>query len=244
MHPVIHIGIIAVPSYGLFVALGFAIAFWTKRRESRRLGFTQEPGYRWVGFGALAGAVVGSKLGMLLYVSPTEWLELLADLARFELGGKTMIGALAGGYLGVELTKKQVGITHSTGDAFAVAIPLGQAFGRIGCFLGGCCYGASSGLPWSVVTHDAARHPVQLYEALLDITLALALFAMREEPRPSGHLFRYCLIGYACIRLVLDPLRGDQRQTWFAMSAVQIFCAVAVGVLALSLLRKPRGAYV
>ena len=243
MHPVLYLGTMAVPSYGLCVALGFLVALWTKRCESRRLGYVQDARFRFIGLGALAGAVVGSKLGMLLYVSPAEWVDMLVDLTRFELGGKTMIGGLAGGYLGVELTKKWLGITHSTGDAFAVAIPLGQAIGRVGCFLGGCCYGAPSDLPWHVTLHDAARHPVQLYEAALDLTLALALFAIRNEPRPAGYLFRYCLIGYACIRVLLDPLRGDERQTWFALSAVQIFCMFAAAMLLLSVLRKPRQAY-
>jgi prolipoprotein diacylglyceryltransferase len=48
------------------------------------------------------------------------------------------MAGLIGGYIGVELANKRVGITESTGDAFAVAVPLAQAVGRVGGLLNGC----------------------------------------------------------------------------------------------------------
>lgn len=240
MHPILRLGPLAVPMYGLFVGLGFVLAAWLKRSESRRLGYVEHPAYRWVGLGALGGAVIGSKLGMLLYIESAQWWRVLTDLLHFEVGGKTIVGALAGGYLGVELTKKLVGIQHSTGDAFAVAIPAGQALGRVGCLLGGCCYGAPCSLPWAVELQGALRHPVQLYEALLDVALAALLYAVRTRPRPAGQLFRLFLIGYACIRVALDPLRGDEHRSWYGFSLVQVFCLVAAAGFTLGLLRRPR----
>ena len=85
---------------------------------------------------------------------------------------KTVIGGITGGFIGVELTKKKIGYPHSTGDAFALAITLGHAIGRIGCFLVGDCEGATCNLPWAITFPVDSYivgpvHPTQLYECFL-----------------------------------------------------------------------------
>jgi phosphatidylglycerol:prolipoprotein diacylglycerol transferase len=229
-------------AYGVCVALAFLVAFAVKRAEERRLGYGRSPGYRWVGLGALGGAVVGAKVGMLLYVPFEEWLTLLGELASLRFDGKTVLGGLAGGYLGVEGAKRLAGVRHSTGDAFAVAIPLGQAVGRVGCTLAGCCHGAPTDVPWAVEVAGVLRHPAPLYEAGLDVLLALALFAVRKAERPQGHLFRYFLVGYACIRFALDPLRGDAKVWVGPLSLAQLFCLAVAAAFLLSLRRRPGAA--
>jgi prolipoprotein diacylglyceryltransferase len=185
--------------------------------------------------GALLGAVLGAKLGMLLYVDPSAWRSVLDDLLGLETNGKTVIGALAGGYAGVEIAKRLVGIRSSTGDAFAVAVPLSLGIGRVACLLGGCCYGTPTEQAWSVWLAGANRHPVQLYEATLDFALAGLVFAVREQPRRSGNLFKLSLIGYAMIRVLVDPFRGDERVWLGPVSAVQVVCLGAAVVLILAL---------
>jgi len=218
---------VPVSGYAVFVGLGFALAFLIRRAERRRLGFANDPRHRWVGVGALLGAVVGAKLGMLLFEPVDALLATLARLASLDFSGKTVVGALIGGYLGVELTKKIVGIRHSTGDGFAVALPVAQGFGRIGCLLHGCCYGTPFGGAWSVFVHGAARHPAQLYEAVLDLALAAWLWSSRERPRPAGHLFRRYLVGYALIRFVVEFFRGDPVNVWGPLTSVQWLCLLA-----------------
>ncbi len=110
--------------YGLCVSMGVVAALVIRRSENKRLGYDRHPRYALVGLGCLLGAVLGSKIGMLL-----------TEAAHFSFAGKTILGALAGGYVLGELTKWLVGIRFSTGDALAVALPVGQAFGRLGCFL-------------------------------------------------------------------------------------------------------------
>jgi prolipoprotein diacylglyceryltransferase len=140
----------------------------------------------------------------------------------------------------VEITKKLVGITRSTGDAFAVAVPLSLGVGRIACLLGGCCYGTASQVAWAVHLAGSSRHPVQLYEAALDVALAAMIYRVREQPRREGDLFKLSLLGYAAIRVVLDPFRGDARVWLGPVSAVQITCLLAGVVLLWALRRAPR----
>ncbi|GIS58254.1 MAG: hypothetical protein CM1200mP2_04790 [Planctomycetaceae bacterium] len=60
-----------------------------------------------------------------------------------------MLG-LAGGYAGVEFGKWYSRVKVSTGDSFAVSIPVAVAIGRLACFTNGCCHGIATGLPWGV----------------------------------------------------------------------------------------------
>lgn len=228
------------PSYGLFVGLGFLLAFLVKRAEDQRLGYGRSRGYRVVTVGALVGAVIGSKLGMLLYLPWHEWVEMMSSTLALRVGGKTILGAIAGGYLGVELAKKVAGVRHSTGDAYALALPVGQAFGRLGCFFTGCCAGSplgSTGPGPLGLTH----HPVQLYEAFGLLVLTAVLFVLRKRTLVAGQLFRGFLVGFALLRFVVDFYRGDARlfisgRPGEGLSYVQVFCALAaIGFAALAL---------
>jgi prolipoprotein diacylglyceryltransferase len=222
------VGGVAIPSYAVLVTLGLLAAAWVRRREIVRLGYDREPGHAAIGFAALFGGLFGSKLGMLLFVPPAEVLRLGLAALDGDFTGKTVVGGIAGGYLGVEIAKRVVGIRHSTGDAFAVSMPLAQGIGRIGCFLHGCCVGAVSTGPLAVDLAGVPRLPTQLFESAADLALAGWLWTIRTRPRPAGHLFRRALVGYAAIRLTLEPLRGDTGWRIGPLTAVQVFCALAI----------------
>lgn len=207
-----------------------------KRWHERRLGLAQRhPRYRFLWVICLAGAVLGAKLGMLLYVPVSRMPELWQGMLQLRFDGKTIIGALTGGYVFGEIGKKLLGIRYSTGDALAIALPVGQAIGRVGCAIGGCCYGAPCALPFF------SRHPAQLYEAGLDLALAAALFAIRDEPRPAGHLFRYYLIGYCAIRVGIDVFRGEPQPMLGPLSYAQVYCSAAAVILGASVVLSKRG---
>ena len=228
-----------VPAYAVFVGAAFVVAVLVRRIEARRLGFDRDPRHRWIALGALLGAMVGAKAGMLLF-TPDAVDDLLAALLRFDFSGKTVIGGLAGGFVGVEVAKKLVGVATRTGDAYAIAVPLAQAVGRVGCFLHGCCWGAPSSLPWAVEVHGAARHPVQLYEAGLDLLLAALLYAVRGRGFPAGNLFRRYLVGYAVIRFCMEELRGDPSVAVGPFTAPQVVALLAGGAFAIGIARSER----
>jgi prolipoprotein diacylglyceryltransferase len=220
----------------VFVALAFVVAWRVRKLELARLGHQTWPGYQWVLVGALLGAIVGAKLGMLMF-EPTLRLDRMLSL---DFTGKTVVGGLIGGYIGVELAKKLVGIKQSTGDAFAVAIPLAQAVGRVGCLLNGCCYGTPLEGPLAVDLADVGRHPTQIYESVLLLVLSGWLWSIRHKPRPAGHLFRRYLVGYALIRFGLEFVRGDPAVHWGALSVVQVVCLAAAAVFTGLIVRGER----
>ena len=215
------------PGYAAFVGLGLVAGYVAKSVEEKRLNLLDSSNRRWVTAGALLGAMIGAKLGLLLYMPVSEWQESIAQLLMEEWGGRTILGALFGGFVGVELAKKALGITIATGDPYAIGLPLGQALGRVGCFLGGCCYGR----PLEHSVFGLTTHPAQLYEGALDLTVAITLFAIRKQPRAPGLLFRYYLLSYAAIRFVMDFFRGDEKQVFGPLSYAQWFvlaCAMAL----------------
>jgi len=224
-------------AYSAFVGTGALVSLRVKAVEERRLGYRRQENYRFVAVGCLLGAVIGAKLGLLLYEPWSEVVQVGRNMADFRFDGNTILGALAGGYAFGEITKWLVGVTFSTGDALAVSLPIGQAIGRIGCFFGGCCYGTTTAVPWAVMQAGALRHPVQLYEAVLDAGLAMFLFSIRDRPRTPGHLFRYYLIGYGVLRIGIEAFRGEPQRMLGPIGFAQIFSAAGVLVVGVSVLR-------
>ena len=240
MYPTLFtVSAIPVQSYAIFVLLAFVVAWRVRKTELARLGHRKWPGYHWVLVGALVGAVVGAKLGMFMF-EPTLRIDQMLSL---DFTGKTVVGGLIGGYLGVELAKKRVGITQSTGDAFAVAVPLAQAVGRVGCLLNGCCYGTVFSGAWSMKLDEISRHPTQIYESILLLLLAAWLWSIRQRPAPAGHLFRRYLVGYALIRFSLEFLRGDPSLHWGPLSIVQLVCLAAAVLFGALIIRGERTGY-
>jgi prolipoprotein diacylglyceryltransferase len=197
----------------VFETLGYAAGYAVFRAQRARQGDVVAEPQRWTVLAAAAvGALIGSRLLGLAEQGPTveaAWRSgrLLALL--FTPGGKTIVGGLLGGWLGVELAKRLSGIHRRTGDLFALPLCVGIAVGRIGCLLAGLAddtYGQPTSLPWAVDLGDGiGRHPVQIYEILF---LALLAFVIaRPTQWPEGARFRIFLASYLAWRVVIDFLK-------------------------------------
>ena len=185
--------------------------------------------------GAAVGALVGSRVLGLAEQWPTvaeAWrgghlLQLL-----FAPGGKTIVGGLLGGWLGVEVIKRLSGIRRRTGDLFAIPLCIGIAVGRVGCLLAGFTddtYGMPNAFPWAVDFGDGiGRHPVQLYEILF--LIGLAIFLVRRTQWREGARFRIFLASYLGWRLVIDFLKP--QPLLYGMNLIQWSCAAGLAVLA------------
>ena len=190
--------------------LGFRIYLWQRRHH----GDAIDTGTRWsIVAAAIAGAAVGSKL-LFWFEDPALTWQHRGDLV-FLMSGKTIVGGLVGGLIGVEVTKLALGVHRSTGDLFAVALAIGAAIGRIGCFLSGLedqTYGIATSLPWGIDFGDGVRrHPTQLYEALFLVALAIVLARASRRPHENGDLFMGFMTAYAAFRLLIDFLKPEPR---------------------------------
>lgn len=202
--------------YGVLVATGFLLGLWSASRRGQRDGIPGEV-IADLGIWLMLGAIVGARL---LHVI-SYWREEFADKPLWEIfmirhGGLVFYGGLIGASLAtIFYTRLKALPLWKLADALAPSIALGQVFGRLGCFLNGCCYGLPTHLPWAVYypagnpTHGTGVHPTQLYEALLDLGLYAGLAWFYRRKRFDGQVFALYLIAYALLRASVEFFRGD-----------------------------------
>ena len=225
----------------LAYATGFAVYRWMRARQG---DIVAEP-QRWTVLAAAAvGALVGSRLLGLSEQWPTveqAWrsgrmLELLLSP-----GGKTIVGGLLGGWLGVEIVKKFSGIKRRTGDLFALPLCVGIAAGRVGCLIAGLAddtYGNPTKLPWAVDLGDGiGRHPVQVYEMLFLILLGMVVST--EAKLPEGLRFRIFLGSYLGWRVVIDFLKPQPLMD--GLNLIQWSCLAGIVLLVVDEVVARRG---
>lgn len=178
--------------------------------------------------GAAAGAFLGSHI-----VGIFENPPLLAHFNWvYFLGNKTIVGGMLGGLIGVELTKKQLHITVSSGDLMVYPLILAMIIGRIGCFLTGLddgTYGIPSRLPWAINFGDGIpRHPTNLYEILFWVILWIVLYNIEKcKQLADGARFKFFLSAYLAFRFFIEFIKPDYFFS-FGLSVIQLVCLAGI----------------
>ncbi|OGN89284.1 MAG: hypothetical protein A2158_01740 [Chloroflexi bacterium RBG_13_46_14] len=175
-----------------------------------------------VGSVGMLSGIIGAKLSMLVFLGPAEFWRLLPTITSH---GSALFGGLTFGYFAVTVTERILKIDRCTGDLIAPFLPLGQAIGRLGNFLAGDAFGIPASLPWAVYQGGAYRHPVQIYEMVLDLLLFAFLWRRRYTSFRDGELFAMYLVVYAVIRFPLEFLRYQPTPLYFlGLTLVQWMC--------------------
>lgn len=235
------IGPLTVHWYGVMMALGFmaGLLTWTivGRGSKRSFNYCSDLMF-WVMVSGIAGARVA-------YVV-SEWSHYMHNplsILRVDQGGLIYYGGFIGSGVALYVFAKRHGESIlSLMDFVATAVPLAHAFGRVGCFLNGCCFGrVCEGVPgvrfpaqslvwWDHVSsgqvlrfsaHSLPVHPVQLYEASLNIGVYLLILWHYRRRRHEGSTTALYLLTYPVARFVLELFRGHERVRWFGMPVAQ-----------------------
>ncbi len=250
MHPdLFSIGFLHVKTYGCCMALGFLAAWQVLAHLCRRTGRQFDPlGNLLVAL--MASGVVGSRIAYVIEHWQSEFAARPMDIVRIDQGGLMFYGGLI---LATVTFACWCAIRRESplavGDLLCVAIPLGHAFGRVGCLFYGCCYGRLSESPLAIsfprgspAWHEqlslgqiasTAREslpvlPTQLFEAAANLALFAILFACyRRFRRGTTALY---LIGYALVRFPMECLRGDPRAAVGPFSISQTISLVLLGL--------------
>lgn len=209
----------------VFEALGYAIGFQTyrilrKRRNDEKLDVET---FLWV----LAGCITGAMLGSKLLAWAESWPEYRARWGDvvFWMGGKTIVGGLIGGWIGVEIVKRILRVRVRTGDLYVVPLCVGMAIGRVGCFLSGLddhTHGVATSLPWAVDFGDGVRrHPAQLYEILVLVVIAVATsIGIHRLRLAAGTWFRLFVLSYMLWRFGVEFIKPSWKG-YAGLSAIQ-----------------------
>ena len=215
MHPILfEYGPLKLFTYGLFLALAFLSAIFIGSREAKRLGLPVDKFFD-LCFYAVVGALVGSRL-LYVILDPRPFLaHPLKLFALWEGGLDFQGGVFLAMVLAFYYIRRHRLPWRPTLDALALGVPVGQFFGRIGCFMAGCCYGSPSHLPWAVTFPPESLcplreplHPAQLYEAFLALGVFGLLSIMKTRKRYDGQLLLayFCLAGL--VRFVVEFFRS------------------------------------
>ena len=238
-------------TFGLLLASAYLTSFWWLTREGRREGLDVDL-LSSLGFWAIGGAIVGAKA---LMIGRDFGAYAAAPGDMFSLSVLASAGDFYGGFIGALIAsaiffRRHAGLPFwPTADVCGPAIALGQAIGRIGCFMAGDDYGAPTRVPWAVAftDPDAARiggaplgvplHPVQLYESIVCLALFALLVRLSRRKRFDGQIILAYTALYAVARFVLELFRGDADRGFVfggALSTSQ-FIALILGPAAIAI---------
>ena len=227
MYPdLIDIGFLHLKTYGVCMAVGFLVCWWLVERLSGRKDLSNFL------LALMVSGVVGSRLAYVIEHWSQEFAAHPERIVRVDQGGLVFYGglilALAVFFAWCVRAKEH---PLALADLLATVVPLGHAFGRVGCFFYGCCYGRDSDA-WCAVTfpigspswYEHGRQlvpvlPTQLFEAAALLALFALLYALyRRFRRYTAGVY---LVGYAVIRFGLECLRGDPRAAVGPLSIAQ-----------------------
>jgi phosphatidylglycerol:prolipoprotein diacylglycerol transferase len=246
------IGSFSQSTYGVLVTLGFLIGIWMAGRLGSKRGLDRDAVLNLGIYVALA-ALAGAKLLMILldlgyYTrNPGEILSF----ATLQAGGVFYGGLIAALITAVFYMRRKKLPGLKTADVFAPAIALGHAIGRVGCFAAGCCWGQACKLPWGVTftNPDANRlfgtpldiplHPTQLYEALAEGLIFLALYRRFHRPHREGSIIGLYLVLYSSVRFVVEFVRAhDEANPYVGPFVAEQWIALGLIAAGVLLLRK------
>lgn len=214
MHPILlRTPFFTIYTFGVLLAAAYLSALWWVVRSARRQRLDPDL-FMSLGTWAIVGALLGAKA--LLMIRSGADASLISSAGDF-YGG--FIGALVASAIFFRRHPKLP--VWRASDICAPAIALGQAIGRLGCFMAGDDYGRPTDVPWGVTftNPDAAEiggvplgiklHPVQLYEAAVCLVLfGILVWLERRRHRDGDVIVAYTLL-YAVARFVLEFFRGD-----------------------------------
>ena len=217
----IQLGPVAIRWYSLAYLIGFAGVALILVRTSRRWSLKMDTdAVLTILVCVMFGVLVGARLGYCLFYGNGYYLENPAEILAVNKGGMSFHGGLIGALVAGIVAARMTGIPYLTlADMGAIAAPIGLFFGRCANYINGELWGAPTDLPWGVVFGGSAgmmaRHPSQLYEALLEgllLFLILYLLSRKVPARPRGTFLGVFLIVYAICRFAMEFVRQPDAQ--------------------------------
>lgn len=242
------IGIVLVPTfapqpkvpvygYGAMLVIGAILSGWTAATRSKFVGV--EPQFSWdLAIKLVLTGVLGSRIFYLVqyrqrvYANCQGVGDYLKATVNLTEGGLVLYGGLILGTLTYFLICKRRGLDPlKFGDAVVPAVFIGEACGRIGCLLNGCCYGDPCSLPWGICfPHESVPwislvqrgflletadttfplHPTQIYSSINALVLAALTAVYYRHRVGNGSVLALAIMGYALSRSCIEVLRGDE----------------------------------
>lgn len=210
-------------SYGIMTAVGFSVgllyALYEAKRNNIRYDLILD-----ISFWFIIASIVGARILFII----VEWDYYSArplDIFKIWEGGLVFYGGIILATLtGIVYLKVKKQPVLLVADIFAPALPLGETFGRWGCFLAGCCYGKPTDLPWGLAFPNLVGkpwiisqslglhlHPTQLYSSGAAFLIFLITQIVKRKKPYNGYVMLFTFLLYSVERFIIEFFRGDER---------------------------------
>jgi phosphatidylglycerol:prolipoprotein diacylglycerol transferase len=229
------IGSFTIYGYGLMIAIGVLAAYFTAEYRAKKLKLNPDKIF-YLTLWALAGGISGAKI--LYYITDFKHIVENPSLLLNFGDGFVVYGGIIGGIIAGFLYCKVAKIEFL--KYFDLALPsvaLAQGFGRIGCFLAGCCYGIETSGPFNIVFHEShfapngvPLLPTQLISSGLNFLNFFVLIYFAKRKKADGQVAALYLIFYSIGRFILEFFRGDLIRgsvgRWSTSQFISIFIVI------------------
>lgn len=245
------LGIVQIRWYGISYVVGILLAWWLLKIRARNSFW--EYSQQQVGdlvFYCMVGIIVGGRLGSVLFYYPEYYLQHPLEIFYVQQGGMAFHGGLLGVIAAAWLyARKQQKTFFAVTDFIAPVVPVGLFCGRIANFINGELWGAPSNLPWAMVFPDPAagglaRHPSQLYQAMLEgILLFAILWWYSSRPRTRARVSGLFLFLYGLFRFLVEFVRepdahiGYLAFDWLTMGQLLSLPMLLLGLIMMFIFR-------
>ncbi|OIO33555.1 MAG: prolipoprotein diacylglyceryl transferase [Candidatus Omnitrophica bacterium CG1_02_40_15] len=236
MHPIItKIGPFTIYSYGMMVAIAFLLGVFIAKLEAIRKNIKPDIVYDF-SFYIIIGSIIGARIYYIFFFDLKEFLSDPVSIFKVWQGGLSIHGGILGGIIiGLIFSKIRKISFWKLADLISPSIILGQAIGRIGCFLNGCCFG----MPMKPF-YGMKNHPTQIYELVLDFIGFLMLWNLRKKINFVGGLFLFYLMAYSVIRIIVSQFRADNSYLWNTNLTLADLTSVTTFIIAMILYIKKK----
>ncbi|HIR91430.1 MAG TPA: prolipoprotein diacylglyceryl transferase [Candidatus Limicola stercorigallinarum] len=252
-------GPITIYWYGLAYVVGALLTAFVMWRTQKRWGLSiTSDDLSTVVVCVVFGLIIGARLFYVLFYGNGYYFEHPLEILAINQGGMSFHGGLVGGIIGGVIGCRILGLSAWTiADLAVIGAPLALCLGRCANFVNGELWGKPTDLPWGVVFEsggDVARHPSQLYEALLEgvlLFIVMQLLSRKRPLLPQGTFMGVFIAWYGVARILVEFVRVPDAQLGYILGGVitmgqllslpLVIVGVALIVYALHAKRPQRG---
>ena len=209
-----------IKTYGTLIAIGILCALFYIMKQAERQNLNVQNALDITIYLVISG-IIGARI-LYVIVDFRYYRNDLLSIFKVWEGGLVFYGGfLAALPVGYFLLKRKKMPPWKFIDIFATALPLGHAFGRIGCFFAGCCYGRETDVPWAVTFTNPESlaypvlglhiHPTQIYESIFNLIIFFILHLSLKKKKFDGQNAILYVILYGTARFFVEFFRGDDR---------------------------------
>lgn len=229
MHPIIcKLGLLIVYSYGLILGVAFLIASYLASIRARKENINPDRIF-YLLFIIFISGIIGSRI-FYVVENIDYYSRNVAEIMMLSRGGLSWFGGLITGIIsGIIYLKLKSLPFYKIADLIVPFLALGQAIGRIGCLLNGCCFGKTSEFGFYFQTQHLILIPTQLYSSLILILIFILLRYLQEKPHKQGQLFFTYLLFYSLKRFAVEFWRADNPDILYGLTLFQIISILIFG---------------